>query len=162
MLNRSKSSLRSSFLYVIINNIRRNFERKGGDFRVGRYPQCGLLPGRLCGVDPFFGVSVELGGLERHGSNSCRHYHGGVYHVPTEGEKEEVAGISGFCRGCFLYTSRNILAGYYVLFSLSSFRRALRNWKLNRSTVPVTAMVSATGSARNTAWVWSASRWGSR
>lgn len=64
--------------------------------------------------------------------------------------------------GMLLYTSRNIPIGYYVLFSLSSFRRALRNWKLNRSTVPVTAMVSATGSARNTARVWSASRWGSR
>ena len=101
MLNRSKSSLRFGFLYVIINNIRRNFERKGGEFRAGRYPQRGLLPGRLCGVDPFFGVSVELGGLERHGSGSRRHYHGGVYHVPTERKKEEVAGISGFCRGCF-------------------------------------------------------------
>lgn len=162
MLNRSKSSLRSSFLYVIINNIRRNFERKGGEFRADRYPQRGLLPGRLCGVGFFLGISVELGGLGGHGSGSCRYYHGGVYHVPTERKKEEVAGISGFCRGCFLYTSRNILAGYYVLFSLSSFRRALRNWKLNRITVPVTAMTSATGSARNTARVRSASRWGSR
>lgn len=78
------------------------------------------------------------------------------------GKKEEVAGISGFCRGCFLYTSRNIPIGYYVLFSLSSFRRALRNWRVKRITVPVTAMTSATGSARNTARVWSASRWGSR
>ena len=82
------------------------------------------------------------------------------------GKKVELAGWEDY-KDCLLYTSScyticNFPVGYYDLLSFSRPRRALRNWEENRITVPVTAMTSATGSARNTARVWSASRWGSR
>ena len=47
-------------------------------------------------------------------------------------------------------------------FFVSSRAMAFRNWNVNRITVKVMEMMSATGSARYTPMVWFSTRWGIR